>query len=429
MLTQDTATQAESQDEPKPTLYLESCRIKNFKAIRDSGEIKFTPLTVFIGGNGVGKSSVIEGLEFLQSLAFSNLDETLQEWGEYKNILNQAVPHLAERPSQLGQRRQNANPISLEIQGKSNLAGYYKSHTEIASDPGETEVFLSYEYAEYHDLSINLNVTLIRHGDFVEKDAMPNVNDENVKGVYDTFEILSSESILSLPEMKKQLRSWQFLSLVPEKMKWSFAAMSNNSMPNNRKKDFGGLRKDGSNLASFLRSIERRNNKSFLNIIDNLQTILQYAQDLHFGKLNQPEQEKVILRMVEADRVKFSDVTFSSGTLRLIALLAVLLDPKPAPLIVIEEIENGLDPNTINLILEKIHSLIESGKSQVILTTHSPYLLDQLSLSQIILVERDETGSPTFRRPADQPGLENWAKRFAPGSLYTMGRFRQHKEK
>ncbi|MBE9151819.1 AAA family ATPase, partial [Coleofasciculus sp. LEGE 07092] len=115
----------------------------------------------------------------------------------------------------------------------------------------------------------------------------------------------------------------------------------------------------------------------------------------------------------------------STGTLRILALLALLRHPEPAPLIVIEDIENGLDPRTIHLIVDEIRNVIEAGKTQVIITIHSPYLLDLLSLSQIILVERDDTGQPVFSRPADQESLQEWSKKFGPGKLYTMNRLSQ----
>ena len=60
---------------------LQSFRLKNFKAVRDSGTIKFGPLTVFIGDNGSGKSSVVEGLETLQAIAVHDLDTTKLPWG------------------------------------------------------------------------------------------------------------------------------------------------------------------------------------------------------------------------------------------------------------------------------------------------------------------------------------------------------------
>ena len=86
-----------------------------------------------------------------------------------------------------------------------------------------------------------------------------------------------------------------------------------------------------------------------------------------------------------------------------------------------DEIENGLDPRTIGLLVSEIREAVEAGLTQVIATTHSPYLLDQLSLSHLVLVERDKTGAPRFSRPAEDAALRKWAKDFAPGSLYAMG--------
>jgi AAA15 family ATPase/GTPase len=53
--------------------------LKNFKAVRDSGAIRFTPLTVFIGNNGSGKSSIVEGLETFQMIVGQGLDEAMQQ--------------------------------------------------------------------------------------------------------------------------------------------------------------------------------------------------------------------------------------------------------------------------------------------------------------------------------------------------------------
>ena len=76
--------------------------------------------------------------------------------------------------------------------------------------------------------------------------------------------------------------------------------------------------------------------------------------------------------------------------------------------------------------MEEIRNVVEAGTSQVIITTHSPYLLDLLTLSQIVLVERDDTGQPVFSRPSDQESLQDWAKKFGPGKLYTMDRLSQN---
>jgi predicted ATPase len=114
--------------------------------------------------------------------------------------------------------------------------------------------------------------------------------------------------------------------------------------------------------------------------------------------------------------------------LKLLALLAVFRNPNPSPLIVIEEIENGLDPRSINLIIGEIRELIKQGNSQVVITTHSPYLLDLLHLSQIVFVER-ENGKVVFKRPYDVEDLRKWSKEYTPGELYEKDLFQQYLSK
>lgn len=62
------------------TMHLQTVRVRNFKAIVDSRTLRFGPLTVFIGNNGSGKSSVIEALETYQAIVTDGLDVAMQRW-------------------------------------------------------------------------------------------------------------------------------------------------------------------------------------------------------------------------------------------------------------------------------------------------------------------------------------------------------------
>jgi AAA15 family ATPase/GTPase len=59
---------------------LSSFCLKNFKAVQNSKSIRFTPLTVFIGNNGSGKSSIVEAMETFQSIVLKGLDEAMASW-------------------------------------------------------------------------------------------------------------------------------------------------------------------------------------------------------------------------------------------------------------------------------------------------------------------------------------------------------------
>ena len=69
-----------------PKLSLQSFRLRNFKAVQDSGLIRFTPLTSLIGNNGSGKSSLIEGLEMLQHIVMDGIDEAMEALGAVSTI-------------------------------------------------------------------------------------------------------------------------------------------------------------------------------------------------------------------------------------------------------------------------------------------------------------------------------------------------------
>ena len=191
-------------------------------------------------------------------------------------------------------------------------------------------------------------------------------------------------------------------------------------MPQKRTSGTIRLAKHGSNIAEYLLSIRKIDPAVVDGIVETLQYVLPYARDVQPALTSELERT-VYLQMTEGN-FKLPGWLLSTGTLRILALLAVLRHPSPPSLLVIEEIENGLDPRTIHLIVEEIRNAVESGKTQIILTTHSPYLLDLLTLSQIVVVERDENGSPVFTRPGDDKALQEWTQKFAPGRLYTMGK-------
>jgi len=133
--------------------------------------------------------------------------------------------------------------------------------------------------------------------------------------------------------------------------------------------------------------------------------------------------ERSVLLWMQEGKFELPAWMLSTGTLRVLALLALLRHPDPPPLICVEEIENGLDPRTVHLVVDEIRRATGDGRTQVLLTTHSPYLLDLLDLSDLVLVMRRPGEPPEFRRPSDSESVQRWSQDFAPGKLYTMGNF------
>jgi predicted ATPase len=391
-------------------LPLQSIRVCNFKAIRDSGTVALTPLTAFIGNNGVGKSSLVEALETLQTIATDGLNAAMQAWHGFEYIWNCAAPHLAEPPALLA-----PNPMSWEIEGT------IRDHR---AANGRTRSFQASTYITKNDSTGNLLFEREKWEERGSDESQSRSVIRTLDGVTDTpamdgrplrLRVAPDESVLSAEPL---VSAWQFLRLDPHVMM--------DPKPLRRTAGAFPLAKDGSNIAEYLLRFPQgeRGDAALRGIVETLQAILPYAADLAPQRTSELEQS-AYLQLTERG-FRLPGWLLSTGTLRLVALLALFRHPEPPPVIVIEEIENGLDPRTIGLIVEEIRELVRSGRSQVILTTHSPYLLDLLPLESLVLVQRADD-QPVFVRPADDESVRRWSKEFAPGRLYTMGRMRAHK--
>jgi predicted ATPase len=209
------------------------------------------------------------------------------------------------------------------------------------------------------------------------------------------------------------LGSWQFLNLAAQQM--------GEPVPQTRTRGLVVLDKSGRNVAEYLLDIFKRDRDAYDGIVDTVRWVLPYAAGLQADITSELERS-VYLQMTEKD-FKVPGWLLSTGTLRILALLAVLRHPEPPPLLVVEEIENGLDPRSVHMLLDEVRSAVQEGRTQVIATTHSPYVLDLLPLQVLCLVERNASGEPVFRRPADDKEVRAWARDFTPGKLYATGRF------
>lgn len=381
---------------------LHQVRLQNFKAIQDSGPLRLTPLTVFVGNNGSGKSSVIEGLEMLQTIVEEGLDQALQRWRDFEHIWNKARPHDLHYPRSskhnTGPLRQyHTHGIEFSVQGRAK-GGSFTAEMEVNQGPGGNTIYIRRESLRWRR-RLRFDRDASGRGESMDKIEGAGVHQyaDGESGFYRDY-----------PGF---IGNWQFLSLNPDAM----------GSPTPRRRSGGRIRlaRDGSNVAEYLLEILEMDLSAFEGILAALQYVLPYARDIQ-SAITQEIERAVYLRFTEQN-FQLPGWVLSTGTLRLLALLAVLRHPEPPRLLVIEELENGLDPRTLNLVVEEIRGAVESGSIQVIITTHSEYLLNLLDLSQIIIVERVD-GAPTFTRPDDHEALQSWVQDFAPGQLYTMGR-------
>ena len=107
---------------------------------------------------------------------------------------------------------------------------------------------------------------------------------------------------------------------------------------------------------------------------------------------------------MEKDGRSVSALSASDGTLRFLAILAALLGPEPASFYFIEELENGIHPTRLSLLVDLIESQTKRRGIQVVATSHSPLLLQFLSQESL------EHASLVYRLP-DHPDARDQTHR------------------
>jgi len=207
------------------------------------------------------------------------------------------------------------------------------------------------------------------------------------------------------------LRGMRFIELSPE-------AMRGPSVPGQRV-----LADRGENLSSVLQTLSAdAATKEDIIAWLRLLTPMDVA-DLRFEA---DVRGHVILMIVEGDGHAYSAYSASDGTLRFLGMLAALFSPEPG-VYFFEEIENGLHPTRIKLLVELIRTRTREGKVQVVATTHSPTVLSLLyddELQHASLVHRVEgASSARITRLLDVPDAARVLATHDRGELLASGWF------
>lgn len=110
----------------------------------------------------------------------------------------------------------------------------------------------------------------------------------------------------------------------------------------------------------------------------------------------------------------------SDGTLKMLCYLVLLYDPKPPPCIGIEEPENFLHPRLLLDLAQECRAA--SSRTQLLVTTHSPFFLNALRPNEVRVLWRDERGYTQTQRAVDLPGVSEFVQHGALlGQLWMEG--------
>ncbi|MBB4920778.1 AAA family ATPase [Streptosporangium saharense] len=172
------------------------------------------------------------------------------------------------------------------------------------------------------------------------------------------------------------------------------------------------LRPDAGNLAAFLLYLRVEYPESYERIRSTVQVMAPFFRDF---VLAEDAKGRTSLRWSQqgVDAV-FPAEALSDGTLRYICLTTLLLQPRPPALLALDEPELGLHPFAIVQLADMLRSA--ATHSQIVIATQSVTLLNQFSLDDLVVVERDEGGT-VLRRP-DAEALQEWLDDYSLGELW-----------
>ena len=222
----------------------------------ESREIELTPLTVFVGNNGSGKSSLVEGLEVYSDIVVKGLDDAFDRWLGLGHTWNKAVLHRRRSTRDRGDAYEK--PISMSLKGRWGR-GAFTALLEVAPQAEGGHAHIEKEYLKLP------SGRLYRRDSTGQAEAF---NDETLEGVR---KVAQTESA-SPQDWSNLCRSWQFLRLNPDAMGKPKRTRTMGSFP--------VLERDGSNIGQYLLSLRVASVEAFEGYLQALRVVVPFARDL-----------------------------------------------------------------------------------------------------------------------------------------------------
>jgi len=187
-----------------------------------------------------------------------------------------------------------------------------------------------------------------------------------------------------------------------------------------RSKGAPQLHVSGANLAAFLDYLLRKDRKRFDQIQAALRSLVPGLDEI---SITTPSPDRRVVSLKIEGGFEIVGNRLSTGVRMLFFFVALAHHPNPPDVALIEEPENGVHPKRLKDIVELLRGLTEGrlagGKVQVILTTHSPYLLDHIKppQDQVIVFRRESDGQRTAHE-ADEKRLKAFLDEFMLGEVW-----------
>ncbi len=383
---------------------IESIQIRNYRLFRQAELGNLPRLTIVVGANGSGKSTLFDVFSFLKDALAQNVAVAVARRGGFRELVSR------------GER----GPIGIMVKFRESggrLATYQLAVADDAGRPVVDREVLKFRRGRrgqpwhFVDFSRGRGTAITNESAYGQE----GVKAERREYVLDDPGVLA---IKGLGQFKEFRVVAEFRSLIES---WHIS-------------DFHIAEARPSAEAGYAEHLSTRG--------DNIAQVAQYLYENHPARFEQvlhAMKERVPgVNMVEAKPtedgrlvLRFQDGSFkdpfiaryvSDGTIKMFAYLVLLYDPKPHPLLAVEEPENQLYPDLLYELLEEFRDYARRG-GQVFVSTHSPDFLNGADLGEIYwLVKRE--GFAEVRRASDSELLRNLIEEGdLPGALWKQGLF------
>lgn len=182
------------------------------------------------------------------------------------------------------------------------------------------------------------------------------------------------------------------------------------------------LNRRGDNLANYLMHIEKQEPSRFQKALQAVAKRIPGIQTITHTR--SPDNRLLIQFNERGYQDPFFQQDMSDGTLKMLAYLLLLEDPDPAPLIGIEEPENGLHHQLLQPLAQQMKQAALQGGPQLFVTTHSPLFVDALTPEEVWIIAKENDGFSKVSRAADSPTVPELFQEGIPlGSLWFSNHF------
>ncbi len=364
--------------------------LRNYKSIALC-DVRLGPLTYLVGPNGSGKSNFLDALHLVRDSLTGSLDNALSERGGLSEVRRRSSGH----PNHFG--------IRLEFRLLDGKTGHYAFNVGALKGGG-------YEVQTEECMILGKG-----KGPFfqLERGKLKDCSESSFPVVTaDRLGLLSASGLSAFRPIFDRLTAMGFYNLAPKLIREL-----------QKPQDGRLLKSAGENIASVIRHLERTIPQSLKVIEEYLQSVVPQVQGVEHKSIG--SMETLEFRQVMAGAIhpwRFSPLNMSDGTLRALGVLTALFqgnqDYSPS-VIGIEEPETALHPAASGALREALQRA--SKHTQVIVTSHSPDLLDDTDISADSLLAVVAASGETRIAPIDEASrLVLKDHLFTPGELLRL---------